>query len=181
MKFMISGVTSWAAQIRSPSFSRSSSSATRMSLPALISAIACSTVPNSISCPWTARRRLPVQVRRDQSLDVFPDHVSLDVHPATGPQVSKGRVAQGVFDQRHLQLITFEAVDGKAYPIQGHRSMQNECLGKRIRDSDIHENRILDLLDGRDISDPVDMALDDVAAEPAVHPHGPLHIHPVAG
>jgi hypothetical protein len=46
MKLMISGVTSCAAQMRSPSFSRSSSSATMIIRPALISAMAWSTVPN---------------------------------------------------------------------------------------------------------------------------------------
>ena len=45
MKLTISGVTSSAAQIRSPSFSRSSSSATMMSLPFRRSSMACSIVP----------------------------------------------------------------------------------------------------------------------------------------
>ena len=45
MKLMVSGVTSSAAQTRSPSFSRSSSSATMTILPFRRSSIACSMVP----------------------------------------------------------------------------------------------------------------------------------------
>ena len=44
MKLMCSGVTSWAATTRSPSFSRSSSSTTMTNLPDLKSAIASGTV-----------------------------------------------------------------------------------------------------------------------------------------
>ena len=48
MKLIVSGVIFSAAAIRSPSFSRASSSATSTSFPARTSAIACSTVPNGI-------------------------------------------------------------------------------------------------------------------------------------
>lgn len=48
MKLTISGVTISAAQIRSPSFSRSSSSATTTNLPLRRSSIACCTVPNAM-------------------------------------------------------------------------------------------------------------------------------------
>src|SRR5258708_2723730 len=48
MKLIVAGVTSCAAQTRSPSFSRFSSSATMTSFPAAISAIACSTVLNGM-------------------------------------------------------------------------------------------------------------------------------------
>ena len=55
MKLIISGVTRSAAPIRSPSFSRASSSATMTSFPARMSAIARSTDPNAIvvsrTCP----------------------------------------------------------------------------------------------------------------------------------
>ena len=46
MKATVSGVHAWAAIVRSPSFSRSSSSTTMTILPAAISATASSTVLN---------------------------------------------------------------------------------------------------------------------------------------
>jgi hypothetical protein len=57
MKLIVSGVASSAAHTRSPSFSRSSSSATMMILPFRRSSIACSIVPNvlmdqSAQGPW---------------------------------------------------------------------------------------------------------------------------------
>ncbi len=48
MKLIVSGVTSSAAQTRSPSFSRSSSSATMTILPLRRSSTACSMVPNVV-------------------------------------------------------------------------------------------------------------------------------------
>ena len=48
MKLIVSGVTSSAAQTKSPSFSRSSSSATMTILPFRRSSIACSIVPNVV-------------------------------------------------------------------------------------------------------------------------------------
>ena len=50
-KLTLSGVTNSAAHTRSPSFSRSSSSATTMHLPARRSASACSMVPNAMGSP----------------------------------------------------------------------------------------------------------------------------------
>ena len=47
-KFTLAAVTNSAAPMRSPSFSRSSSSATTMNFPARKSSMACSIVPNGI-------------------------------------------------------------------------------------------------------------------------------------
>ena len=48
MKLTASGVTNWAAIVRSPSFSRSSSSTTTTNRPARISSIACSIVAKGL-------------------------------------------------------------------------------------------------------------------------------------
>ena len=55
MKLIISGVTCSAAPTRSPSFSRSSSSATMTSFPARMSAIPCSMSPCSIAASHISR------------------------------------------------------------------------------------------------------------------------------
>ena len=62
MKLIASGVANWAASVRSPSFSRSSSSQTTTIRPARMSSIASSTVANLliapapvVRCTWRAR------------------------------------------------------------------------------------------------------------------------------
>src|SRR5215212_6109017 len=108
MKLISSGVTSDAAQIRSPSFSRSSSSATMTSLPAAKSTIACSTVENGM-----AVREIGVSsgengssrggIRRHELTDVLPDHVRLDVNAVAGAERAERGMSPGVFDQRQLK------------------------------------------------------------------------------
>src|SRR5215207_8671646 len=109
MKVISSGVTSDAAQIRSPSFSRSSSSATMTSLPAAKSAIACSTVENGMGVdardavvahvPRSPRGR----VRGDELSDVLPDHVRLDVDAVADAQRAQRGMRPGELDERQLK------------------------------------------------------------------------------
>src|SRR5829696_9057822 len=108
MKVISSGVTSDAAQIRSPSFSRSSSSATITSLPAAKSSIACSTVENGMAVREFGGRCATAtsprgRVRGDELADVLPDHVRLDVDTITGAERTERRVRPGVLDQRQLK------------------------------------------------------------------------------
>ena len=91
MKLIISGVASSAAQTRSPSFSRSSSSATMMILPFRRSSIACSIVPKVV---MSSRERSsgPVTVYLPQRRHVLPDGVGLEVNPIAHPALAQGRM-----------------------------------------------------------------------------------------
>ena len=71
MKLIMAAVTFSAAPTRSPSFSRRSSSATMTSVPARISAIACSTAPNDIAASHTFRER-PLRCALDRQRRSFP-------------------------------------------------------------------------------------------------------------
>src|SRR5918911_3022029 len=121
MKFTISGVTSCAAQMRSPSFSRSSSSATMTNRPSRMDSMACSTVPNGIGKLVGRRRALPVGIRSDQSLYVFPDHVRLDVHPVAMVKRVQRRMTERVVDERELHDVrSGEVVHCQAHAIHGN-------------------------------------------------------------
>src|SRR5215208_3037804 len=89
MKFMSSGVTSSAAMVRSPSFSRSSSSQTITIFPALISSMISSIGLNGIfDAPlqnsWPARPKEP--------LHIFRHDVCLQVDPVTHTKLLQIRV-----------------------------------------------------------------------------------------
>src|SRR5215217_1643303 len=104
MNVISSGVTSEAAQIRSPSFSRSSSSATMTSLPAAKSAIACSMVENGMAVrecgARTGARGSPCgRVRGDELAHVLADHVRLDVDAVARAQCAECGMRPGVLDQ----------------------------------------------------------------------------------
>ena len=91
MKLTISGVTSCAAQMRSPSFSRSSSSATMTNLPV-------ADVGDRLFYRSEDHDRF-----LEQTLNVLPEHVGLDVHVIADREVAERGVPQRVFNQRQLQ------------------------------------------------------------------------------
>src|ERR1700709_2033743 len=120
MNAISSGVASSAAKMRSPSFSRSSSSMTTTALPDLTSAIARST---------ESRRRELVMRRRSrsrttgrglwrpqrsggrslsglhQSGDVLGEHVHLQVDSIAGFAPTQGGGAQGLGDEPDLEPV----------------------------------------------------------------------------
>src|SRR5215207_10056484 len=81
MKFMSSSVTSSAAIVRSPSFSRSSSSQTMTILPFLTSSITSSMGLNSTFHSPLETLRILFQPRLQQPLHVLAYDVRLQVHP----------------------------------------------------------------------------------------------------
>src|ERR1700687_6219509 len=184
MKLMSSGVTSCAEQIRSPSFSRSSSSATMISLPALMSAMACSTVPNSIYTLMLQReirhgiyRGCLTQVGLEEPAQVFGDYVSLYVDPASNPQIAQRRMTQGVIDQRKLQTSRLQLVHGEANAVNGDRAVQDkerlDCSWERKIDEDCVAREVT----RGDDAYTVDVSLHDVPTEPVARANGPLEIH----
>ncbi len=64
MKLIASGVANWAASVRSPSFSRSSSSHTTTIRPWRMSSIACSIVANGVAVPGMLTPAPPPAARR---------------------------------------------------------------------------------------------------------------------
>src|SRR5512138_2864407 len=140
MKVISSGVTCDAAQMRSPSFSRSSSSATMTSLPAAKSAIACSMVENGMvirecgprsGTAWSPRGR----VRSDELADVLADHVRLHVDAVARADRAERGMRPRVLDQRQLKNPRCgERVHGEAHAVDRDRAVRHhqrlELLGE---------------------------------------------------
>src|SRR5205085_8041252 len=130
MKFTISGVTSSAAQMRSPSFSRSSSSATMTNLPARMSFTACSTVAKEdigIGLSIGGHR----SVRPHQALHIFANHVGLDVNVVSLAQRVERRMTQGVLDERKLNdLRARQIIDGQADTVDRDGTVAHHKVGE---------------------------------------------------
>src|SRR3990170_2022397 len=94
MKFIASGVTFSAAIVRSPSFSRSSSSTTTSMRPARKSSRASGIVDGMAG-------GLPSEpAGRQQALDVLGDYVDLEVDEAARPGVPQVRHLESIGDER---------------------------------------------------------------------------------
>src|ERR687896_426826 len=98
MKLIASGVTRAAAIVRSPSFSRSSSSTTIRISPRLMCEIASSTVMSGMAllsgCPIYGGQHL---------LHVSGQHVDLEVHPTTNFCICERRHRERVRNERNLE------------------------------------------------------------------------------
>src|SRR3954471_20352857 len=103
MKLTIAGVTSSAAHMRSPSFSRSSSSATMTNLPAAISRSASSIGVKVIERFDVAEPSWPI--RGHEALHMFSDHIGFDVDLVAVPDGLECRVSQRIVDERKLNDI----------------------------------------------------------------------------
>src|SRR5918999_3021717 len=100
MKFMSSAVTSSAAIVRSPSFSRSSSSQTITIFPALMSSMISSIGLNGIFDAPLEVRHTFAGSRPQQPLHVFGHDVCLQVHPVPHPERLEVRVLAGLRQDR---------------------------------------------------------------------------------
>src|SRR5688500_9718042 len=113
MKLIISGETCAAAPIKSPSFSRFSSSATMTSLPWRMSSMASSTRSNGMASSF-------FHVLDDE----LADHVAFEIHRTARLQLRKIRVLPGVRDDGHLDGIRLRnIVHGQTDSVHSDRSM----------------------------------------------------------
>src|SRR5450759_4141884 len=136
MKLIASGVTNSAARIRSPSFSRSSSSTRTTILPSRMSAMASSIFERGI--PSSPFSRIPVifqKFQRDAAPaafealeDVFPDDVGFDVDPLPGPHDPKRRPFEGDRDDGQFESVPAGGTDRKTDAVDGHRPLVNLSL-----------------------------------------------------
>src|ERR671910_2051963 len=167
-KAIFSGVACSAAMMRSPSFSRSSSSTTTTISPRPTAAMASSTLAKPMS--------RTLLVPREQALDVLHGHVDLEVHPVTGASVAERRDLLGVRDHRHREPVVEHVHHREAHAVDRDGALLDHVAQHVVRHADPEVGRRHD-----DLADPVDVALHDVAAEAVEQPHGPLEVDPVAG
>src|SRR4051812_10391225 len=118
-KAMASGVAASAAMMRSPSFSRSSSSTTTTISPRPIASMAFSTLANGILALV-----LSVGVPGGQEpLDVFGDHVDLEVDAVAWSLPSQRRDRRGVRDDRYREAVFERVHDGEAAAVHRDRAL----------------------------------------------------------
>src|SRR5581483_8614491 len=149
---IFSGVTCSAAMMRSPSFSRSSSSTTMTISPRPTAATAFSISANGMSAP--------LGLSLHQTLDVFCNHVDLQVDPVADGTTTQGRDLHGVRDHRHAELVVGGGNDGEAAPVDGDRALLHDVPAQRRRDPDPEVRRA-----SHDHAHAVHVALHHVSAQ----------------
>src|SRR5262245_55738355 len=114
MKFTTSGVIFSAATMRSPSFSRSSSSTMMTFLPSWISSSASSIDAHAMSTS--------VQ----HPFDVLRDHVELQVHGVARPGMPQIRILERVRNNRNLQFKRPQCRYCQADAVNSNGSLLND-------------------------------------------------------
>src|ERR1043165_7188993 len=140
MKLMAAAVTFSAAMVKSPSFSRSSSSHTMIIWPARMAATASSidakgdflraplamrmflVISLCAHLTWSALLCLQFAVFQqcDGSGDVLANHVAFDVHAVTDLQRREGRVRPGERDDHHVEYAAAKPRDRQADAVHGN-------------------------------------------------------------
>src|SRR3990172_8279921 len=174
MKLIASGVTNSAASVRSPSFSRSSSSTRITILPARMSAMASSIVESGIpSFPFS---RIPVIFQKIQCdaapaafealEDVFSDDVGFQVDPLPCAHDPKRRPFEGDRDDGQFESVPACGADREADAVDGHRPLVNHELHYRRIGLDMEYPGFPQRADLPDRAGPVHVAVDDVTPQP---------------
>src|SRR5688500_12379977 len=109
MNAISSGVACSAAKIRSPSFSRSSSSTTITGRPAAMSATA-----RSMSASMAPSQHL---------LDVLGDHVDLEIHGVADGLGTEDGELEGGGDQADAERVVGDLHDGQRDAVDGDRAL----------------------------------------------------------
>src|SRR5580700_1487440 len=121
MKLIASGVANCAASVRSPSFSRSSSSHTTTILPSRISSIACSIVAKGV-VEDDVLMRSPSDSAH-QPLDVLGEDVDLDVHDRTFADRAETCPLERLGNKRHGEAGVIQRTDRQADAVDGDRAL----------------------------------------------------------
>src|SRR5512141_496542 len=174
MKLIASGVTNSAARVRSPSFSRSSSSTRMTILPPPMSAMAFSIFESGIPSPPFSR--IPVifqKIQRDAAPaafealeDVLPDDVGFEVDPRPRPPDPKGRSFEGDRDDGQFDSVPADGTDRKADAVDGHRPLVNHELHYRRIGLDMEYPGFPQRADFPDHARTVHVAIDDMSPQP---------------
>src|SRR5450756_568499 len=160
MKLMRSAVANCAAIVRSPSFSRSSSSQTMTILPSRRSSSASAMDAKCRSpCPparfWSLltseprfRQLLPGEsfaglAPGDERVHVLGDEIRLEIDPHARrkpPQRGDGR---RVRDQGHTQTAAVDGRDREAHAVDRHRTLCDADVAHGLRRLELHDQRVV--------------------------------------
>src|SRR5579864_2156674 len=178
MKLTASGVIRSAAIARSPSFSRSSSSTMITNLPALMSAMASSTLARLIGSPL-ARRALEgaaLVSRGERSSDVARDQVDLEVHPRRHPPGAGDRLGEGDGDERHRERRVEHIHNREADAVDGDAALLGDEVDDVVGRRDGHPAGVCVLAQRRDDAGGVDVPGHHVTADSVAESEGTLDV-----
>src|SRR5215216_222314 len=119
MKLIASGVANWAAIVKSPSFSRSSSSTTTTNFPRRTSSRASSIVANDVvraDAAWVTRSSYPAAC--DEPLDVLGEHVHLEVDLVAGGEAAERGDGERVRNERDGEGVVRERGDRERHAVE---------------------------------------------------------------
>src|SRR5262245_127971 len=180
MKLIASGVANCAARVRSPSFSRFSSSQTTTILPRRMSSIASSMVAKALCCLVLSLISL-LLVKRwhawQHPADVAGQYVALDVHPIAGLRAAERRPLERLRDQRNLHRGLVEGGNREADSLDRDRTVLDGVGEELAGELDSQAAGDALLRDGGNGPGPVDMALDDMTAQAVRRPQRQLKVH----
>src|SRR5688500_1390050 len=172
MKLIASGVIFSAAIVRSPSFSRSSSSTTITMRPARTASIACS---------MGAKGPLGLASLMERLDDILPNYVAFDVDAVARPERGERRVRHGVRHDLKSGVPVVQPRDREGNTVNRERAFLDDKarqLGRQVDDEPVV---IAFARKHGDRADAVHVALDDVAAEASVSGERALEIDAHAG
>src|SRR5215211_4103574 len=176
MKLMSSGVTSSAAMVRSPSFSRSSSSQTMTILPAFMSSMISSIGLNGIFDAPLGILHLSDQARLQEPLHILAYDVRLQVHAIARLQFLQIRVRAGLRQDGDREGVLAHRDDGEAYPVHADASFLDRITEHSFGRPELPDRGVPFGTDVEDLAHAVHVTLYDVTPEPALRIHRPLQV-----
>src|ERR671916_1970495 len=177
MKLMSSGVTSSAAMVRSPSFSRSSSSQTITIFPALISSITSSIWLNGIFDAPLEVLQASARSRPKEPLYVFRYDVRLQVHPVSDPKLPEVRVRARLGQDGDGERPLAHGDHRQAYAVDADAPLLDDVAQHRLRGAERPDLRLALGPHLEHLAHSVDVPLNDVPPEPSGRAHGPFQVH----
>src|SRR5881394_3962400 len=191
MKFTSSGRTFVAAMIRSPSFSRSSSSSITTISPARIAATMSSvesrpdqagsvfvrvTMPSQ-ELHACARLRACVLFGGAEALEIASDDVDLNINSDAAPILANHRQGLRVRDDVHLERIAAHGVHGEAHAVDRDRALLCDIACEIARQPDPQRRRARGRRELDDLADAVDVAGHEMTVERVANFERRLEIH----
>src|SRR5471030_607140 len=182
MKLMCSGLQHSAAMIRSPSFSRSSSSMRMTILPWRISSTSSSMLLSATRHPLESGFEVAVGgqkafgdvsgfcrlcglIAQQQALQITCQQVHFQIHPATWLVRRHDGFAQGVGNDRQQELGAIDCVHGQAGAIDGDRAFMGDVLGEVFRRADAEFHCASIFCTGNHFAHAIDVTADQVPTQ----------------
>src|SRR4028119_1414826 len=176
MKFMSSAVTSSAAIVRSPSFSRSSSSQTITILPALMSSSISSIGLNGISRSPLGMGNFPACPGLHEPLDVLSYYIGLQVDAGPDPELAEVGVGTAGGEDGCGEAVLVDGDRREAYAVDADAALFDRVAQHRRRRPERPNLRIALGPHVEHLADAVHVPLHDVPPEASSGLHSSLQV-----